>query len=436
MNSARSLAVIGATVVAAGAAVAIAASTARAQGPDTEIWVAPLDVASGRFTIGTPVNISRAPGYDNHPWFLGDGSGLYFVSGRGSGGQYDVYRYDFARDATTRITNSPGNDYSPKPAANGTLTLLHEEPAIGTRLWHYGADGKPIGLLASADHLGYYARIDEHTVAFYVNEPKRGFLIEDLRTHSITRVGEGIRGQPALVPGQRAVTVLRDDSAGVTWVERYDVGAGRFTRLVKAVPGVGWHLWSPRGTIIQTSGNRILEWDPAKGGDWTVAWTFAEPELQGITRVVFSPTGDRIAIVSAPSDEQAIRNARQLSNEALAAHDTAGFARSLRADVRVVSGTGLVRDSRTAYVASIAEQVAQFPDAVYVRTPTTIERSADRTLAAEQGTWTGNWTTPTGPVAVRGSYFAQWQREGGGAWLLRAELFVRLTCDGAGCVIR
>ena len=415
---------------------ALLAPAARAQGPDTEIWLAPLDLANGGFTVGTPQNITRSPGYDNHPWFLGDGRGLYFVSARGGGGQYDIYRYDIASGATTRVTNSPENEYSPKPAANGTLTLLREEPGIGTRLWHYGADGRQIGLVATADHLGYYARIDDHTVAFYVNETKRGFLIEDLRTHTITRAGEGIRGQPALVPRQRAVTVLRDDSAGVAWVERYDVATGKFTRLVKAVPGAGWHLWSPRGTIIQTSGNRILEWDPAKGGDWSVAWSSGDRELQAISRVVFSPAGDRIAIVSAPGDEQAIRNARQLSNEAIAAHDTAAFARSLQADMRVVTGTGIVRESRDAYVQGMAEQFAQFRDVVYVRTPTTIERSADRTLAAEHGTWTGAWTAPTGPVAVGGTYLAQWQRGDGGAWLLRAELFVRLTCSGTGCMSR
>ena len=53
-----------------------ACSSAHAQGPDTDIWIAPVQSAGGRLTIGTPVNATRSPGYDNHPWFLPDGRAI------------------------------------------------------------------------------------------------------------------------------------------------------------------------------------------------------------------------------------------------------------------------------------------------------------------------------------------------------------------------
>ena len=53
-------------------------------------------------------------------------------------------------------------------------------------------------------------------------------------------------------------------------------------------------------------------------------------------------------------------------------------------------------------------------------------------LAAERGNWVGRWTAPEGPVEVGGTYFAQW-RKVGADWKIRAEVFVGLYCDGAGC---
>jgi hypothetical protein len=37
-----------------------------------------------------------------------------------------------------------------------------------------------------------------------------------------------------------------------------------------------------------------------------------------------------------------------------------------------------------------------------------------------------------GPVVIGGRYSAQWVKRGG-RWLIRSEVFVALTCDGAGC---
>jgi len=47
--------------------------------PDTEIFVAPLSVAGGRLSVGTPVNITNNPGYDNQPSFTPDGQHISVI---------------------------------------------------------------------------------------------------------------------------------------------------------------------------------------------------------------------------------------------------------------------------------------------------------------------------------------------------------------------
>ena len=413
------------------AALALSAGPAAAQGPDTEVWLAPLKLSGGTITIGTPANATRSPGYDNHPWFDTDGRSLFFVSGR-DGKQLDIYRFDIASRTTTRLTSLAENEYSPKPAGPTAFTALREEPNLGTRLWRYSLDGTPRTLVANADHLGYYAFVDDRTIAFYVNEPSRGFLIEDLRTHAITRAGQGIRGQPVPVPGRRAVTVLRDDSSSVTWVERYDLDTRQFTRLVKARPNTQWHSGAPDGTVLQTTTNTIWAFTPGTDTDWRVLRTFDDPELQGLARVVLSPTGDQVALVSAPSDAQAIRNARALSNRAGAAHDTAAFGAALRPDVQLTRGDSRLVNGRAAYLAALAADWAADSTLVFERSPQQVDVATDRARGAERGTWTGTRRSSAGVTTLRGTYLAHWRREPVG-WTIQAEVFVLLGCDGAEC---
>jgi hypothetical protein len=403
---------------------------AHAQGPDTEVWVGTLDLTGGKFTVGTLTNASKSPGYDNHPWWDSDGRGLYFVSGR-NGGQFDIYRTALDGTPPVRRSHEPENEYSPKPAANGFITVLREEAGLGTRLWRYRADGTPDSLLAKADHLGYYAYVDARTIAFYVNEPSRGFLIEDLRTHTVTRVGEHIRAQPVPVPGARAVTVIRDDSAGTPWLERYDIDRKRFTRLVKSLPRVGWHSAAPGGVVLEASGNTIWAFDPKTDTAWRAVATFTEAELQGLARVSINPQGDRIAIVSTPSDSTAIRNVRALSNDALARRDSATFASSLRPDMRVTTSIGAHHDSREQYVNSMAAQWKDDPSISYVRTPNAVEVHPNGKRAAESGTWVGT-STKDGPSRFGGTYLAHWVK-GDAGWQMIAELFVQLHCTGPFC---
>lgn len=69
---------------------------------------------------------------------------------------------------------------------------------------------------------------------------------------------------------------------------------------------------------------------------------------------------------------------------------------------------------------------------VYQRQTKDVEVSAKWPLAFETGTWAGHQSTLAGPVVIGGRYSAQWVKRDG-RWLIRSEVFVALTCAGAGC---
>jgi len=131
-------------------------------------------------------------------------------------------------------------------------------------------------------------------------------------------------------------------------------------------------------------------------------------------------------------DAALIREARTRSNDAIAAHDIDGILAELDSTFQITAGSGRFLQSRIAMGEAFSAQFAEFPDAIYVRSPESVEIADSRLLGFETGTWVGTWTTPAGPLRTGGRYSASWSKASG-SWKIRSELFVTLFCEGTGC---
>jgi len=132
------------------------------------------------------------------------------------------------------------------------------------------------------------------------------------------------------------------------------------------------------------------------------------------------------------SDADLIKAAREASNQAIAWHDVDGVISFLDADYVITVSNGAILRSRDEMAVDFKQHFAEFPDVIYVRTPSTITVSASHPLAMESGTWVGTRTTTNGHQEIGGQYAASW-RKVDGVWKIHSELFVALYCNGADC---
>jgi ketosteroid isomerase-like protein len=126
-------------------------------------------------------------------------------------------------------------------------------------------------------------------------------------------------------------------------------------------------------------------------------------------------------------DVTAILSARAAQNAAIAAGDAERIAAFWTEDVTVRSGLGASVSGRADYRQKIVAT-----GLVYVRTPANIEVSDHWPLAFESGNWTARSGGASGAEVMNGRYSAQWVKRDD-HWLIRAEVFVALTCRGTGC---
>jgi ketosteroid isomerase-like protein len=136
--------------------------------------------------------------------------------------------------------------------------------------------------------------------------------------------------------------------------------------------------------------------------------------------------------VDAPADRQAVRAARSAQNKAIAAGDLDRVASFWTEDVTVRRALGQPLSGRDAAWKALEPPPEPATRLIYQRLTRDVEVSPTWPLAFETGTWEGHQGTAVGPVVIGGRYSAQWVKRGD-RWLIRSEVFVALTCRGAGC---
>jgi hypothetical protein len=269
--------------------------------PDTEIFLAPF--STGATPVGRPVNITHSPGYDNQPSFAPDGGAIFFTSIRG-GTQTDIYRYDVASAAITRVTSTPESEYSPTVTPDGAHLSVIRVEADGTqRLWRFTIDGRaPELVLANVKPVGYHAWGDDHTLALFVLGSPATLQLADTSSGAAEVLARGIHRSIQRIPGGGTISVVARNGAGANAtlsIQELDPKTKRLTPLVNAVAGATEAdcAWTPDGMLVMADKDVLYGWRKGER-EWRTLADLGALGLHGVTRIAISPKGDRIAFVT------------------------------------------------------------------------------------------------------------------------------------------
>jgi len=272
--------------------------------PATDIYVAELRVDHRRVSVGSPVNVTARPGYDNQPFFLSNGRAFLYTSVH-EDGQADIYRYDFDRKTSLRVTVTPESEYSPTPLPDRDgFSVVRVEADSTQRLWAFNGDGShPRLVLDSIKPVGYHAWANDNMLLLFVLGSPATLQMAD--AHSPVARGEvlarDIGRSLQRIPGREAVSFVQRDSVAGASLQEFDVHTQHVTKLVQAPPAADFFVWTTEGIVLTASGTKLYQWDSQRGGDWEPVADFAAAGLTNVTRLAVSPKGDRLAIVAVPA---------------------------------------------------------------------------------------------------------------------------------------
>jgi hypothetical protein len=271
-----------------------------AQGPPaTDIYLAELRGRSGRLEIGTPVNATRRPGYDNQPFFVADGRSFVYTAV--VDGQADAFRYEIASGRSARLTATPESEYSPTPLPDGSgFSVVRVEADSTQRLWRFDWDGTHAALvLPNVKPVGYHAWGDAHTVALFVLGRPATLQVAETRTGTTAQIAADIGRGLQAIPGRGLITFVQKGADSAWSIVELDLRTRAMRPLVRTLQGVDLYARTPDGVLLMAQGSKVYQWSPARGKEWEEVADFAGAGLENITRLAVSPRGNRLALVAA-----------------------------------------------------------------------------------------------------------------------------------------
>lgn len=291
-------------VLSGASALALAAATLSAQAapPGSDIYLVPLRASAHGLAVGTPLNITHRPGYDNEPSFTSSDSALLYVSIRGDG-QADVYRYDIASRSTSRITATPESEYSPTPMPGGErFSVVRVERDSAQRLWSFRMDGSaPELVFPDIAPVGYHVWIDSATIALYVLGTPNSLEIVDRMTGRRVVVAHDVGRSLQAVPGRRELAYVQHERDGSRSLRLIDLarsvgGLQVVVKLASLPPRSAYVAWLPDRTPITGQDGKLLV---RANRRWRELADLGPSGVHGITRVVASADGKWLAVVAA-----------------------------------------------------------------------------------------------------------------------------------------
>lgn len=268
--------------------------------PSTDIYLLDIKMEKGNYLVNNPIKITDWEGYDNQPFFLPDNKSLFYTSIR-EDKQADVYRYDLKDKKTTRITNTPEDEYSPTVMPDGShFSTVRVEKDSAQRLWKFllnGSNPELININVN-NKIGYHAWIDENRIAMFILGDTFTLQTTDLKTNTTKLHAKNIGRCVLKIPGEDAVSFVSKQSEKDWKIQKLDLKTNQLTTIISTLPESEDYVWTKDGSLLMGSAGKLYTFSPGKDKTWVQIADFKGTDLENFYRIAISPDGSKLALVS------------------------------------------------------------------------------------------------------------------------------------------
>ncbi|MDH3321698.1 MAG: hypothetical protein OEM04_01850 [Flavobacteriaceae bacterium] len=267
----------------------------------TEIYLFDLIKKDSSFQLTNPINISNNKGYDNQPSFSADGNSILFSSERN--GQTDIAKYEILENYRIWLTNTDASEFSPMVYPNKkkyfTCVRLNEDGS--QLLYKYAFKNKDPEILIPQLKVGYYLWFNNKTII--------SFVLGDIETLQVSNfkykikypiqsnIGRSLNLIPASYTKNKQLISFISKSHESPEIYAIDPLDSEIEYITDPLEGSEDLTWTPDGTILMGSNNKIFKLKPGIDQEWLAIDIESDLPLKNITRLVVSPSGSKIAVV-------------------------------------------------------------------------------------------------------------------------------------------
>lgn len=267
----------------------------------TEIYLFDLQEQDSTISLSNPVNISAREGYDNQPSFTDDSQAILFSSFRN--GQSDISKYFINEHYRVWITDTEVNEFSPMPfpGKKKYFTCVRLNGDETQFLYKYAYKKRPPELLIPDLRIGYYLWFDEKILISFVIGDVESLQVSNfkykIRYPIQKNIGRSIQKIPATAGlGSQLVSFISLDHEAPE-IYAIDPMTSDSKYITDPIKGSQDLAWTKNGSILMGHGNKIYSFHPDRDSEWQPVTVESPLPFDGISRLVISPDGTKIAVV-------------------------------------------------------------------------------------------------------------------------------------------
>lgn len=279
--------------------------------PETNIYLFEIQRNPRGMTLSAPRIIGSKKGYNNQPWFLPDGSGMFYVRSMDTVNT-EIFYYDFKKKKSKRITKTKEAEYSPKltPDMERISCVRVEKDRTTQHFFSYNKKGKQAFLMQPGlTSIGYYDWVNMNEwISFELPEPF--YLVRHKVSPAVTDNLVNRVGRSFYYLKSKNVLVFVDKSDSLNWrIRMLDKNhlksptpsePERYPVLSDVLPGEEDYCFMQDGSILMFHDGAIYKKrNPFKLKDskWELLWDMKPWGIKKGYRISLSPDNTRLALV-------------------------------------------------------------------------------------------------------------------------------------------
>lgn len=269
-----------------------------AQFPETDIYMFDVVQVGERVELTNLVKVTDRKGYDNQPYFTPDSKSVLYTSVRDSD-QADIFRYDLASGATTRITATHESEYSPMISPNGkSITVVRVELDSTQRIWRMKLDGsKPKVLMPDVRDVGYYCWLNKKLMAVWTVSDTTLSIVK-VKDQVLRPLGKKAGRSFHLSPNLSKIAYIqKNDKARIHAVMQYNFISGAIDTLVNTFEGAEDIVFNPSGEVMIGFEGNLYSFLPDIDTDWQLWSSTIDHGVLKFYRLAMSSDGSKLAVV-------------------------------------------------------------------------------------------------------------------------------------------
>jgi hypothetical protein len=241
-------------------------------------------------------------GYTNQPWFVSNEEMLLSVRMRGDT-QNDIYMLNVASKKVRQITRTSTNEYSPRIHPDGqhlSVVRQAQSDSIDQQVFqtNWPAGGEYKSITPKTKDIGYYSWITKDELALFRLEGETNRLwFENLKDHRNRQITSSI-GRTLLTDKSGAVIYVHKFNDDYWYIKKYYPATGTIDIIVQTPGKTEDFSIAPDGTYIMGLGEKLYSFHPVYQPTWKEIMDLSIYGIRQITRLVISPDGKKLALVS------------------------------------------------------------------------------------------------------------------------------------------